>query len=400
MMRRFTMAKAAASNTIFRPLFAIESTGRHDEAAQCFSTSSGGPSKFSQEEIDAISERTKRRGGSESFARFILERHNRDEEPGSARYIENSSFRPIPYSPGIGGARDGRFASVFHEQHSLGDANFYGYAQKKISIVGCGQVGLGTAFAILNQGVSDALALMDVNADRIEGEVNDLRQGSAFYGHRARVEGSTDYAVTAESDLVIVTAGVAQKPGESRLSLLGRNAAIMGSVIPQVLEHSPDAAICVVSNPCDIMAAFACKIAGPDVPPGRIFGSGTVLDSSRLQTLLGTTLDVDPRDCRGYVIGEHGDSSVPVFSSVKIGGVPLMPEGEGAPEDSHITMHREVVESAGDVILKKGYTNWVGIFVARFRFFSFWCSFLVPCHLEPLVSYSSPRLSSLPTFLA
>jgi L-lactate dehydrogenase len=158
--------------------------------------------------------------------------------------------------------------------------------------------------------------------------------------------------------LVIVTAGAAQKPGESRLNLVERNISIMQNIIPKVLAFSPNAAICIVANPCDLMTAVAAKIAGPSIPPGRIFGSGTCLDSSRLRSLISKKLDLDTSAVTGYVIGEHGDTSVPVWSSVSIGGVPLLKDGQ-EPTKLHDDMHKEVVDSAYDVINKKGYTNWV-----------------------------------------
>lgn len=164
--------------------------------------------------------------------------------------------------------------------------------------------------------------------------------------------------VSADSHLVIVTAGAAQKPGESRLNLVERNVSIMQSIIPKVVKFSPNAVICIVTNPCDMMTAVAAKIAGPSFPPGRIFGSGTCLDSSRLQSLISKKLNLDTNSVSGYVIGEHGDTSVPVWSSVRVGGVPLLKNGE-QPTKVHDDMHKEVVKSAYDVIEKKGYTNWV-----------------------------------------
>lgn len=172
-----------------------------------------------------------------------------------------------------------------------------------------------------------------------------------------RIQASSDYSISKGSHLVIVTAGVAQKVGESRLSLVERNVKIMGFIIPKVLQYSPDSPICIVSNPCDIMTAVAAKIAGPTVPPGQIFGSGTCLDSSRLRSLIGMALNVDTRSVHGYIIGEHGDSSIPVWSGVRAGGVPLLKPGE-TPSVAHEEMHKEVVQSAMDVITKKGYTNW------------------------------------------
>lgn len=227
---------------------------------------------------------------------------------------------------------------------------------KKVTVVGCGQVGMAIAYAMLNQVTAGTIALIDRDAEKLEGEAKDLQQGSAFH-QNVRIDASTEYDVSAHSHLVIITAGVAQTPGESRLNLLERNVKIMRAIIPNVLAHSPQAAICIVSNPCDIMTAVANKIAGPSVPPGRIFGSGTCLDSSRLVSLLAKTLHINGQSVSGYVIGEHGDSSVPVWSSVRIGGVPLLHEGE-IPSGLHAAMHREVVDSASDVIQKKGYTNW------------------------------------------
>jgi L-lactate dehydrogenase len=217
---------------------------------------------------------------------------------------------------------------------------------------------------MLTREVAGSIALVDVNKSKLEGEAKDLRQGSAFH-QRVRVEASDDYSISADSHLVIVTAGVAQKVGESRLSLVERNVKIMKSIIPQVLKYSPDAPICIVSNPCDIMTAVAAKIAGPSVPAGRIFGSGTCLDSSRLRSLIAKALDIDSRSVHGYIIGEHGDSSIPAWSAVRVGGIPFLKVGE-EPSDIHKAMHREVVESAGDVIALKGYTNWaVGLTAAH-----------------------------------
>ncbi len=211
-------------------------------------------------------------------------------------------------------------------------------------------------YAILNQVTAGTIALVDMNADKLDGEAKDLAQGSAFH-QRIRIEADTDYAVTAKSDLVIVTAGVAQRIGESRLALIERNVAIMKSIIPRLLEHSPNTPICIVSNPCDIMTAVAAKIAGPSIPPGRIFGSGTCLDSSRLRSLLAQGLNIDTQAVSGYVIGEHGDSSVAVWSSVRVGGVPMLAPGQ-EPNEMMAAIHRDVVESAGVVIAKKGCTNW------------------------------------------
>jgi L-lactate dehydrogenase len=200
------------------------------------------------------------------------------------------------------------------------------------------------------------MAMIDLNTKKLEGEAKDFQQGSAFHQHTT-ILASDKYDVSADSDLVIITAGVPQKPGESRLSLVGRNVPIMKAIIPEVLKYSPNATILILSNPCDIMTALAAKIAGPNFPQGKIFGAGTVLDSSRFQTLIATSMDLDPRNVHGYIIGEHGDSSIPVWSSVRVGALPLLEPGQ-EPDDTLKAIHKAVVDSAYDVINLKGYTNW------------------------------------------
>eukprot|EP00545_Synedropsis_sp_CCMP1620_P009663 CAMPEP_0119004230 /NCGR_PEP_ID=MMETSP1176-20130426/1029_1 /TAXON_ID=265551 /ORGANISM="Synedropsis recta cf, Strain CCMP1620" /LENGTH=385 /DNA_ID=CAMNT_0006955915 /DNA_START=68 /DNA_END=1225 /DNA_ORIENTATION=- len=269
-------------------------------------------------------------------------------------YRVKQSVNPIPY--------DASLPQTPNNITPLG-----GFTTKKVSIVGCGQVGLAIAFSILNQDLCGTLALVDIDKKKLEGEAKDFLQGSAFH-QRITIEASDDYTVSQQSHLVIITAGVAQRPGESRLGLVTRNAKIMGMVMPQVLKHSPDAAICIFSNPVDVMTAVAAKIAGPSVPVGRIFGSGTCLDSSRLRNLIAKSMDLDPKSIHGYVIGEHGDSSIAVWSSVRVGGLPLLSKDQ-EPDDTIKSLHQEVVDSAGDVINLKGYTNWAigltGAHIAR-----------------------------------
>jgi L-lactate dehydrogenase len=225
------------------------------------------------------------------------------------------------------------------------------------------------------------LALVDIDTKKLQGEAKDFLQGSAFH-QRISIEASDDYAVSQSSHLVIITAGAAQRPGESRLGLVERNTKIMGMVIPQVLKHSPDAVICIVSNPCDVMTAVAAKIAGPNVPVGRIFGSGTCLDSSRLRSLIAKSMDLDPKNIHGYVIGEHGDSSIAVWSSVRVGALPLLKQGQEEPDETLKCLHQEVVNAAGDVIKLKGYTNWaIGKWHCCCCTRNGWLSLLVACGL-------------------
>ena len=228
--------------------------------------------------------------------------------------------------------------------------------RKKVTVVGMGNVGLACVASILNQGICGSIPMIDQNKEKLEGEAKDFQHGAGFHKWM-KILASTEYDVSADSDLVVVTAGAAQKPGESRLSLLERNVAILQSIIPRVLEQSPDAAIVIASNSCDIMAAVAAKIAGPSFPQGKIFGTGTNLDSSRFQTIIARSMGLDPNSIHGYIIGEHGDSSIPVWSSVRIGALPLLPSGEG-PCDTLKAVHKSVVDAACDVINLKGYTNW------------------------------------------
>jgi L-lactate dehydrogenase len=228
--------------------------------------------------------------------------------------------------------------------------------RKKVTVIGMGNVGLGCVASILNQDLCGSIAMIDQNKEKLEGEAKDFQQGANFH-QSTEILASSEYDVSEDSDLVVVTAGAAQQPGESRLALLEKNVGIMESIIPRVIEHSPDAAILIASNPCDIMTAVASKIAGPSFPQGKIFGTGTVIDSSRFQTIIATSMDLDPNSIDGYIIGEHGDSSIPVWSSVRIGALPLLQPGE-EPCDTLKAVHKAVVDSAYDVINLKGYTNW------------------------------------------
>lgn len=236
----------------------------------------------------------------------------------------------------------------------------------KVTIVGIGQVGMACAFSILTQSVSSEVALIDVNADKLKGEMLDLQHGSAFMKN-AQINASTDFAVSAGSRLIVITAGVRQKEGESRLNLVQRNCDILKGIIPKLVELSPDCILLVVSNPVDILTYVAWKLSG--LPKHRVIGSGTNLDSSRFRFLMSQRLGVAPTSCHGWIIGEHGDSSVPVWSGVNVAGVRLSelnPSiGTADDEEKWGELHYEVVNSAYEVIRLKGYTSWaIGLSVA------------------------------------
>lgn len=236
----------------------------------------------------------------------------------------------------------------------------------KVTIVGIGQVGMACAFSILTQSVSSEVALIDVNADKLQGEMLDLQHGSAFMKN-AQINASTDFKVSAGSALIVITAGVRQKEGESRLNLVQRNCDILKGIIPPLVQLSPDCILLVVSNPVDILTYVAWKLSG--LPKNRVIGSGTNLDSSRFRFLMSQRLGVAPTSCHGWIIGEHGDSSVPVWSGVNIAGVRLAeinPDiGTASDVEKWGELHHEVVNSAYEVIKLKGYTSWaIGLSVA------------------------------------
>ncbi|CAA0842309.1 Lactate/malate dehydrogenase family protein [Striga hermonthica] len=236
----------------------------------------------------------------------------------------------------------------------------------KVTVVGAGNVGMAVAQTILTQNLADEIALVDPDEDKLRGEVLDLQHAAAFLP-RTTITASTGYHSTAGSDLCIVTAGARQGPGESRLSLLHRNVALFRRIVPPLAEHSPESIIMVVSNPVDVLTYVAWKLSG--FPANRVIGSGTNLDSSRFKFLIADHLDVNAQDVQAYVVGEHGDSSVALWSSITVGGVPLLSSLErqqvAFEEETLRNIHKEVVQSAYEVIRLKGYTSWaIGYSVA------------------------------------
>ena len=230
-----------------------------------------------------------------------------------------------------------------------------------------GSVGTAIAYACLIRGSAGALALFDVNAAKVRAEVLDLNHGSQFVPH-CRISGSDDIAVTAGSAVVIVTAGAKQKPGESRLDLAAANVAMAQSLTPQLLEHSPNAVILFVTNPVDIVTFAATKAV--DAAPGHVFGSGTVLDSSRFRYLIAEQADLAVGNVHGLIIGEHGDSEISLWSSVSIGGVPaeqFRRDGVAVfDEQTRGRISSEVINAAYEIIAGKGATNLaIGLSTAR-----------------------------------
>lgn len=238
--------------------------------------------------------------------------------------------------------------------------------KNKVTIVGVGQVGMACAVSVLQKELPDVLALVDILEDKLEGEKLDLQHGSLFL-KTPTIVANKDYSVTADSKLVVVTGGVRQQEGESRLNLVQRNVNVFKFIIPQVVKHSPDATILVVSNPVDIMTYVTWKLSG--LPQHKVIGSGTNLDSARFRYLIAQKLGINTSSCHGFVLGEHGDSSVPIWSGVNVAGVALQslnPDiGTDKDPENWKQVHKDVVASAYDVIRLKGYTNWaIGMSVA------------------------------------
>ncbi|MFM6065097.1 MAG: lactate/malate family dehydrogenase, partial [Microcystis panniformis] len=227
---------------------------------------------------------------------------------------------------------------------------------RKGVIIGVGQVGMACAYSMLIQDCFDELILQDIATDKVEGEVMDLRHGMPFI-EPTDLKMGTVADVGQNADVVIITAGAAQKEGETRLHLLERNVAIFRRILADVAVYCPSALILVVSNPVDIMTYITLKIT--HFPPSRVIGSGTVLDSARLRSLLSTQLHVDARNVHAYIIGEHGDSELAVWSSANIGGARLL-EGDwqdlsAADQESLTEIFLQVKNAAYEIIKRKGY---------------------------------------------
>jgi L-lactate dehydrogenase len=189
----------------------------------------------------------------------------------------------------------------------------------KVAVVGVGSVGASFAYSLMIHGLVSEISLIDVNAEKAMGEALDLEHGLPFV-QPARINAG-DYGECADADIVVIAAGAAQKPGESRLNLVERNVAVFKQVIPKIKEHNDHCILLIATNPVDIMTYFSLKLSG--FPPNRVIGSGTMLDTSRLRSLIGEKFRIDPRNVHAYIIGEHGDSEVPVWSAASIAGVSL-----------------------------------------------------------------------------
>jgi L-lactate dehydrogenase len=239
----------------------------------------------------------------------------------------------------------------------------------KVGVVGSGMVGATAAYALVMRGVGREVVLVDKNEARAAAEADDIRHAVPF-AHPLQVR-SGAYADLAGCRVVVLCAGVGQKPGETRLQLLRRNAAVFREVVPAVLKHAPDAVVLVATNPVDVMTHLAARFAAEaGVGSGRVFGSGTTLDTARFRSLLAAHCGVDSHHVHAHVVGEHGDSEVLTWSLASVGGMPLEAfvklRGVGLSEAVRKDVDEKVRRAAYSIIAGKGATYYgIGCALAR-----------------------------------
>ena len=217
----------------------------------------------------------------------------------------------------------------------------------KTGVVGCGFVGSTAAYTLVLKGLVSELVLIDVNTKAAQAHAEDILHATPFARAVRVVAG--DYSLLEGADVVILCCGVGQRPGETRLQLLERNAAVFTGVIGQVLRYAKDPILLVASNPVDIMTHVTLKLSG--LPPEKVIGSGTILDTARFRALLGEHLGVSPSSIHAYVLGEHGDSEVLAWSSVKVGGAPIADFAQQKGRD----LTQEIIAGISDGVLRAAY---------------------------------------------
>ena len=235
---------------------------------------------------------------------------------------------------------------------------------QKVVLVGDGAVGSSYAFAMAQQGIAEEFAIVDIIKERTEGDAMDLEDATAFTAPKNIY--SADYDTCKDADLVVITAGAPQKPGETRLQLVDKNLKIIKSVVEPIVKSGFDGIFLVAANPVDILTYAVQKLSG--FPKNKVIGSGTSLDSARLRVALGKKLHVDPRDVIANIMGEHGDSEFAAYSSATVGGKPLLDiaKNEGISEDELLKIEDDVRNKAYEIINRKGATFY-GVATALMR---------------------------------
>ena len=246
--------------------------------------------------------------------------------------------------------------------------------QNKIVIIGAGFVGATIGYAIMNWGIASEIVLIDINQKKAEGEAMDLNHGAAFVKPVNIKSGG--YEECAGAEVIVITAGANQKPGETRLDLVKKNNGIFKTIIPRIIEHTREAILLVVSNPVDILTTIAGELSG--LPSNRVIGSGTVLDTSRFRYLLSKHCQLDPRNIHAYIIGEHGDHEVAAWSLTNVAGIPFEKYCQLCEQDCSFScnsdnhsqfkaeIEKKVRGSAYEIIARKQATYYaIGLAVTR-----------------------------------
>ena len=235
---------------------------------------------------------------------------------------------------------------------------------RKVAIIGCGFVGSASAFALMESGLFSEMVLIDVDADRAEGEALDISHGTAFASPIDIYAGT--YDDIADAGIIIITAGVGQKPGETRIDLVNKNVAIFKDILGEIRARDFSGILLVVSNPVDILTYVSVKLSG--LPECRVIGSGTVLDTGRLKHIIGEHLGVDPRNVHARILGEHGDSELIAWSSAHVAGIPLEDFYNMRIEDGSYDKFRsetsDLVKNSAYEIIKKKHATYYGIAMA------------------------------------
>lgn len=231
---------------------------------------------------------------------------------------------------------------------------------QKVVVIGAGNVGSATAFRLMNSGLFNKIAIIDANQEKAEGEALDIAHGSVLATKPVKVYAGSYEKDVKDAGFVVITAGAAQKPGETRLDLVKKNTSIFKSIVPAIMETGFSGYIVVVANPVDILTYVTYKLSG--LPKERIIGSGTVLDSSRFIYLLSQELKVNAASISADILGEHGDSSFPAWSRVTVHGTPVdefaKARGIDLTDELKENIYQQVRDSAYEIINKKGTTNY------------------------------------------
>jgi len=237
---------------------------------------------------------------------------------------------------------------------------------RKVAIIGCGFVGSATAFALMQSGLFTEMVLLDVNHQKAEGEAMDISHGEAYARPMNIYAGN--YDDIADAAIIIITAGANQKPGETRLDLVQKNVGIFKTIIPEIAKRNYQGILLIVANPVDILTYTALKLSG--LPENRVIGSGTVLDTARFREILGTHLGVDSRSVHAFIVGEHGDSEIAVWSTANVAGVPINKFCELRGHYNHVQAMKQIaadVKNAAYEIIERKTATYYGIAMALKR---------------------------------